>query len=278
MKRPDRFTSVLVLFLALSQCGSFLGREVKTRTVWESGEGYIRLFHEVGGGNRYDHPFSFHQGDMTRLLESVYYSKHRFFTWSPSTRVFEQDQAEALAPHFQRAFLEAGPQDQVEFYLPLEKAKLLGVSGQTLLTRGRAFIRGHELHLHFDNVNQKVRSYASHAEDQEPLPPSGWKLIPQKGQALGTRKPSGAAGPENDHWLTVDLAYRPAPEQAAPPPAPPPASLPPAAGPARAPAGEPAGTNSPAREKLRELRDMQEEGLISPEDYERKKQEILEGF
>jgi len=180
----------------------------------------------------------------------------------------------------------------VEFYLPLKEKKLLGLSGQTYLTRGRAFVKGNKLHFHFENVHQKIRSYSTHTEDQEPLPPSGWKLVPQKGQAFGTETASGKVKAENLHWLTIDLTVHPQP---APPPhtvsAPVPADRDGAPSPkspetARpsAPLGkysQPAAAPAPktdAREKLRELRKMQEEGLITPKDYERKKQEILDGF
>jgi hypothetical protein len=281
MKKPNLFSCLIIGCLMICQCGFLLGKKVETRTVWESGDGYIRLFHEVGSGNRYDQPFQFHQEDMNRILETIFYSKNRFFRWSSSSRVFEEDQAAMLAPFFQRAFLEAGPEDLVEFYLPLTEKRMLGLSGQTLLTRGWAFVRGGKLHVHFENVRQKIRSYSTHSEDQEPLPPSGWKLVPQKGQTYGTEGPSGKVRSENLHWLTIDLAVNPDP---APPLQAVSAPVPPTPDAAPAPEiPEVRATPMPepkpeAHEKLQELKEMQKEGLITQKDYERKKQEILDGF
>jgi hypothetical protein len=290
MKKRSLVSSVVLVILMICQCGSFLGKEVETRTIWESGEGYIRLFKEVGSGKTYQHPFHFHEGDMKRILLSIYYSKHQFFHWSTSSRVFEEDQAGVLSPFFQRAFLDAGPEDLVEFYLPATSQKLLGLSGDTHLTRGCAFVQGDRIHFHFDNIQQKIRSYSTHTEDQEPLPPSGWKLVPQQGQACGREGFSGDPEKADLHWLTIDLN---SPLLAAPAAPPAPAALPAApqdaSGPvqkaggagtapaARAPEATPA-VKTPAREKLQELKKMMEEGLITPQDYDRKKREILDGF
>jgi len=293
MHKPNPFSWLLIVPLLLSQCASMVGKQVETRTIWESGDGYVRLFREVGGTNRYDHPHPFHEGDLTRMLESVWYSKHRFFRWSSSMRVFEDDQAATLAPFLQRAFLQAGPEEVVDFYLPLSERSLLGLSGRTYLTRGRAFVRAGRLHLHFHNVQQKIRSYSSHKHDQEPLPPSGWKLVARDGQAYGTEGTDGRIRSENLHWLTIDLAVNPVPsvaQQVLPAPVAAARDAAPAPAPAISPAGRGAVVDgidplpedpltpraTRARETLRELKEMQEEGLISPDDYTRKKQEILD--
>ena len=36
-------------------------------------------------------------------------------------------------PFFQRAFLEAGPNDVVQFYMPFHSSKLFGITGKTAL-------------------------------------------------------------------------------------------------------------------------------------------------
>jgi len=294
MKRDRLAVSLLALLLVLGPCGSVLGRKVETRMVWEAGGEYIRLFREVGSGGPYSQPAHFHEKDLNRILLSLHYSRYQFFHWSNATRVFDDAQARRLAPHFQRAFLEAGPEDVVEFYLPLQAKKLLGLSGQTFLTRGRAFVKGDRLHVRFDNVQQRIQSYATHAEDQKSLPPSAWKLVPQEGQAYGGEpSPSDPEGAE-PHELVIDLgrtevpAAPPRAENPAPASAAPPAQArhpdPVAAGvavPSRQETGAPPpgpAADPRARERLRELQQMLQERLITEQDYNRKKQEILDAF
>jgi hypothetical protein len=290
MNRPNTIALLWIVSLMLFPCACAAGRQVETRTVWDSGDGYIRLFREVGRADLYDHPHPFHEADMARILGSVWFSTNRFFRWSASMRVFEDDQAAALAPWLQRAFLQAGPEELVEFYLSQTQRGLLGVSGQTFLTRGRAFVRDRRLHLHFDNVRQKVRSYSTHAEDQKPLTPSAWRMVPRDGQSFGVEAPSGRLKAENPRWLSIDLAAHimtpPAPHTPSAPSSalhhavPPPEMLPLSgdAGNETVPTPD-EGMPAPifrVRETLRELKAMREEGLISPEDYARKKRELLD--
>ena len=284
--------SALLLSLMICQCGSLIGKEIKTRTIWESGSGYIRLFHEVGGNKGFNQPIHFHEKDMKQILLSIYYSRYQFFRWNTASRVFEETQARKLARFFQKAFLKAGPDDIVEFYLPFRSKKLLGVSGHSFLTRGRAFVIGEKLHFEFSNVQHSRKSYSTHSEDQKAFPPMAWKLIPQKGQAYGMIAGMANFENENPHWLTINLNQASLPHPSAE--ATPAASSPPPAedrgsekqareeeaiAPQQAPLSETKkARKTKAREKLRELKTMQEEGLINQKDYNRKKEEILNSF
>ena len=277
--------ALLLIPLMICQCGSFLGKKIETRTVWESGGEYIRLFREVEAGRGYDQPVHFHEKDVRKILQSVYYAKYQFFRWSSSTRVFEKAEAKELAPHFQRAFMDAGPDDVVEFYLPRRAKKVLGASGQSYLTRGRAFVQGTTLHIRFDNVEQPIQGYATDSEYQKPLPPSSWKLVPQEGQSYGRESGTSGPGNENLHWLNIDLETEPTPSSK-----PKATIMAPAAVPVAAPSEAkkeaateetPAAATSPAaragaKERLRELKQMLNEGLITQDDYNRKKKEILD--
>ncbi len=292
MKMRSLVYSLLFFSLVICQCGSIFSKKLETRMVWESGNEYIRLFKEVGSGKKNDQPVHFHEEDMIQILHSIYYSKYQFFRWNNASRVFEEDQARKLAPHFQLAFMDAGPEDVVEFYLPFQAKKMLGLSGQTFLTRGRAFMRGGRLHFHFYNVQHKIRSYSTHSEDQKALNPSAWKLVPQKGQAYGGEASPSDPDNANLHCLAIDLTMVSAPSSTPrasavqPPEARDPEEKPgkkdrshqkPAPKETEPPPPAPA-TNSDAREKLRELKQMHKEGLITEQDYNRKKQEILKSY
>ena len=290
MKTRALFSSVLLLCVLVCQCAA-VRKKVEMREVWQSGSNYIRLFQEVGKARGYDHPMEFREEEMRQALRSLFYSRYEYFHWSTASRVFSEEQIEDLARFFRQAFLEAGPDEEVEFYLTDSSSRLLGISKRALLTRGRAFSKGGSLHFHFDNVQEQMSPHPSRSDEQTYLPEVAWKLVPQEGQQFDTERDVLGNEPPNLRWVRVDLktfttpasgphplavdasaptAATPAPgkveAQAAP--APPPTALPPAA-----PTPEPA-----ARERLRELKQMLDEGLISPQDYEKKKKEILDAL
>ncbi len=86
-------SSVLVLSLALCQCGSSLQRRVEITPVWSKGESYIRLLQETGDPKGYDHPWTFYEKEVRELLLSLYYSRHQYMHWATSSRVFEEEKA-----------------------------------------------------------------------------------------------------------------------------------------------------------------------------------------
>ena len=97
-----------------------------------------------------------------------------------------------------------------------------------------------------------------------------WKLVPQEGQDYGGK--TGLDGQQrstNDHWIRIDLNKFAASTGNQPVVKTP--------GPSEAP---PATAQEPAdpKERLDKLKELLDSGLITKEDYEVKKQEILEGL
>jgi len=290
MKKRAFFFSALLFSLMICQCAA-VGKKVEIRPIWESGSAYIRLFNELGKPLGHDHPVEFHEEELRRVLQSLFFSRYEYFHWSTASRVFSEVDIRDLARFFQQAFREAGPNEVVEFYLPDRSRKLFGISSRIVVTRGRSFVKGGAIHFQFDNVQEEMTASNSRPEEEGQRAEVAWKLVPQEGQQYDTERDFLGNEPPNLRWVRVDLktfttptsgpnplaggaaaptAATPAPgkveAQAAP--APPPTALPPAA-----PTPEPA-----ARERLRELKQMLDEGLISPQDYEKKKKEILDAL
>ena len=288
MKMLALISSALFLSLMVCQCAA-LGTKVEMRPVWESGNAYIRLFKEVGKPKGYDQPMEFHEVEMRRILLGLYFSRYEYFRWSTSSRVFDEDEARGLASHFQKAFLEAGPDEVVEFYLPDRSRRFLGITSKTVLTRGRSFVKGDELYFQFDSVQEELKTYSTRMEDEQFEADVSWRLVPQEGQQNETDKDVLGSERTNLHVIRINLKqfaelYSGLPEppavKAIPPPAGPTLS---AVGtstemtpvPKTAPPAEKPQPEKGARERLRELKKMLDEGLITREDYDSKKQKIL---
>jgi len=291
MKIGALFTTILFLTLLTCQCAA-LGTKVEIQPVWQSDNGYIRLFREPGESKGHSQPVEFREEEMRNILMSLYFSTYQYFRWSTSSRIFAEKECRDLARPFQQAFLEAGPDDVVEFYLPSRAPKFLGVSSQTYLTSGRAFVKGGALHFRFDNVQMEVKTHATRMEDQGVEEGVAWKLVPQEGQDYDLEADILSSGRPNLHWLRISLkplAAAPATLQAPAPavvPAPKAEPSVPFAQPSEqvtpAPAGTPSvsgvGVQKGAREKLKELKQMLDDGLITQQDYDKKKKEILDSF
>ena len=287
-KRMTQRALLLSCFLVLilvCQCAA-VGRKVEVRPVWESGDAYIRLFREIGSARGYDQPAEFSEEEMRQVLGSLFFSRHEYVHWSAATRVFSEDDIRILARFFQQAFLEAGPDDVVEFYLPDRSRKLLGISSQNLLTRGRCFVEGGAIHFRFDNIQEEVKAADERPEEESSRARVAWKLDPQQGQQYEMDKGITGEYP-NPGWIRLELGGlggQPGLVQTPPSPKPPgpPQSLAPGAPPEK-PAvktqtgAETTGKTVP-RARLRELKQMLDEGLITPQDYERKKKDILDSL
>ena len=269
-------SSVLVLSLALCQCGSSLQRRVEITPVWSKGESYIRLLQETGDPKGYDHPWTFYEKEMREILLSLYHSRYQYMRWATSSRVFEEEKADTLAPFFQRAFLEAGPDDVVEFHLPYRAPKLFGLTGRTVLTQGRAFVQDRKLNVRFFHVQEPVLQERDSLAGTEPA--VAWKLVPQSGQGYGPVESRLGSGRRDQHWIVIDLdAVFPAAAAPAVTPAPESPPTPAVVAPVPAAPVHPEGERGLA-ERFEELKRLLDRGLITQKDFDEKKQELLDAL
>jgi hypothetical protein len=267
-------SSVLFFSLAFCQCGSTLQKKVETVPVWQQGDAYIRLFQEKGDPKGYDQPWTVYEKEMRGILLSLYFSRYEYFRWSTSSRVFEEDRVNTLAPFFQRAFLAAGPDDVVEFYLPFRTSKLFGLTGETVLTRGWAFVKDHQLNFQFFNMQEPMTGNCPECDESDDQPSIAWKFVPQPGQGYGEEKNILGSDRQDPHWIVMDLA---SPAQAATPvPAKPTVRT----GPDKAPpaAAGPAAGEREVEDRFEELKNLLDKGLITEKDYEQKKKELLDSL
>jgi len=270
------FVLVVVLVFDVSQCAAF-GKKVDIRTVWETENGTIRLVKEIGKAKGYHHPKEFYEDEMSQILSSLYYSQHEYLHWRHSTRVFEENQVRSLARPFQEAFLKAGPDDSVEFYFVARTQKLFGIAGESRAVRGRAFIENGDLHFQFDQMYQVQDEDPSKSENIDNYSSQmSWKLAPVKGQRYGMERDVLGKERENRHWVCINLQETLSSTPKADTDLQPAQVTPPAT--QEAPPSKTVVPEATASQKLRDLKKMLQDGLITQEDYDQKKSEILKSY
>jgi hypothetical protein len=263
-------------------CAGCAASAPKGRVIVQQGEsGKAELLVRVDrarGGGPFDHPAAIPAERLTAILSAV---KVQWYAGLLST-IFSKDphpafgEAEAalLGPHLSRALADAGPDEVAVFYLSAPET-----GEQARITSGGLFVKGSELtvtlaNYHYviswsDHATNRIPGSASTARDSPltPYPEGEYRLIPGPGQQLAGGDPStmGRLFGKPSRSLVVALGTAtpaeppaaPAPEAAVAPTAPQPSTL---------------------EEKLRTLKKLRDDGLISEADYEAKKQELLKGF
>jgi hypothetical protein len=228
----------------------------------------------------FNHPYYFTNPGLTAVLSSVYFKKRGLLTGKGRKRLFRMEELHKIVPPIMNAFAMAT--DSQDILVLSSSNKILLTDNQSYFSM---FLKDEELYIVFSTI-QSRKSYndsktfagrdASKLED--PLEAKGssfWSIIPMGGQRL-------LKGHKN--WLIIDLSN----------------DMVGVAGDAEIGGEEMSqrrnisstGTELVSderfieekqkyrgvREKLRGLKDLKDEGLISDEDYEVKKKELLGDF
>lgn len=287
--RPARRAAVIVfcLFgLALAACSK---AGFQTSDVYRKGKDAVVLTWETDANGRvvpkgFSHPASIEPAKLAAILADLTYSEHSFFKWRERGRVFDEDEVKKLAKSMAKALSTCNADQWVGFDVTSYKRDLVFKSRK--LTSGWAWVKDDRLHLVLGNFNFEL------SNDDQP-----YTGDPRARFSLGTfrldpgphNSPPGLVADDpylkKDHtnWTVVALANwapKPRPEDeeetAEPetPPATPPAPLP-AATPAERPTPPAPVEERSVEERLLELKALLDKGLITPEEYEKKRAEIL---
>jgi hypothetical protein len=260
-----------------------------------------------------DQPVDISSEQMKKILTSIRYSR----AWvnlpgslgKKTTKdydLFTAEEVGELSVYLAKALSQADSSQWVDFSLECFRGK--SFIGLDRLTDGIAFVQDGKLNLVFRNVSETLSANEDSVNDSDPFKyyPGSSKLIVGPGQELGKTK----KGKATKNWMIIPLA---APEVQAAPPAEPvvetePAPVPepekkevapvqeppkpqvqPKPQPVKA-KSEPKAQVKPAAEKkesapqksvkerLTELRDLYDKGLISEDEYNKKRKDILDNL
>jgi hypothetical protein len=242
----------------------------------------LRSFAKGGHGPalRYDHPATISSEQIGRILAAVTIEEFSFFKWREEGTAFASEDAALLAPNLADALRRAAPEQWV--YFSARNVPKAFTFGAVRFTDGIAFVKAGKLNLVFDNVGyvENVDTQPSRSDPRDAATSQSQRLKAKGPDVLGAAPPLVSGdhwlGRERTNWLVFDLSAAAAAVAGAPP-----TPVPQVAAPA-APAATPVSASAPAstdpEERLRKLKDLRDKGLITSDEYEKKRQEILKGL
>jgi hypothetical protein len=231
---------------------------------------------------------------VAKILAAVGVEEFSFFKWRDGGALLVAEDVAQLAPRLTDGLRKAGPDQWVYFSVRnVPRALTFGV---VRFTDGIAFVKDGKLNLVFDNIAyvENVDTPVSRIDPRDAKTSETARLTAKAPDVLGAAPPlvSGDRwlGHERTNWLVFGLAAAAGPARglqavATTPAVAPAIATPPAVMvPAVAPAGSSAAATAPApvsqdpEERLRKLKDLRDKGFITPEEYEKKRQEVLKGL
>ncbi|MDP6924924.1 MAG: SHOCT domain-containing protein [Candidatus Scalindua sp.] len=290
-----KFISLLLLLSLLTSCYSYNKKTPKKSNIVgatvNDHNTSVEIREELDeNGNvikkNYNHPYYFTAGGLTNILSSIFYTQKNIMLGTKGKqRLYQKAELQVIIPPILSAFSMANDSQDILVLSTVDKVLL--ADSQSYFSM---FISNNELNIVFSDILNKKsfrdgqsfrKSNKSKFKDPFEVKRSGhWKLIPMEGQRFA---------PGHQNWLIFDLS----------------SNLFGVAANGNSRGGNannnPSHTDSRARtierkirtsnnfieekqkysdvrDKLKELKVLSDEGLISDEDYELKKKELLNEF
>lgn len=253
----------LVGVLVLSNCSQ---PNLFMRTINEEADRHVRLQARYGEGQdgvslKFGHPVVLEEAEWGRLLANVMIQERKKFlspgTGQPVLRpAFDQDARRYLAKYLAEGFQRARPDEWVVFYLSRPRD-----SGIVEIDSGGLFIEGARLHLIVANYRQPVSmAFVREQIWNDPLHPAGddfYEIVPQHDQILEKvrRKDLTRSFLKQVSDLSIDYTAQ-----------------------LHNDVGEGTVVGTSIEDRLRVLKRLRDEGVISEEQFRLKQDRLLERF
>lgn len=223
------------------------------KTLWEEDPGYVAIVEFANDPLApYQHPTDLDKALITKALESLKYQEISFFKWGKPKPIFEAIEIELLGEQLFQAFKEASSNQIVEFCLDVKRKELF--LPKTFIICGVAFLRDDKLQLVFSSLLVKEEKWKEEGKKDDPRKIYSLELKRVYADAPvsypDVDKQNRMFKDIHSNWAIVDLEYietRPEKQQ----------------------------TDMSIEERLKKLKELLDAGLITQEEYEEKKQEIL---
>jgi hypothetical protein len=252
----------------------------KTKYIYKKGSGtWVKVCPGARKQGPFDHPREVSEAEMRKALGSLMYFRPGFFSITGQKgkeyRLFTTEEIDTLSGHLAQALATADSSQWVDFSINTFRGQSL--VGSFRQSDGVMFIKDGKLHVALRNISAKTGIDEGNLNSFDPT--RGYR---------STTRLQALPGQEQvaDNWVVMDLNNLPSPpvnasveepsldlnisrpREDAPEPAPAatePSPAPAAPGPAKS-----------ATERLRELQNLYDQGLITEQEYQEKRKKILE--
>lgn len=259
-RNANRLGSVSIALLVLLMIPS-ISHTSGIRYLWQSSDQFVSLEHQdsasTGPVQPNDHPIELPLDRIAAMLASI--DIHATDNGKPEP-LFTRSGVEVLAPQLQQGLRQASSKEDVTFAVIGLHDALYGLGRSPKVTTGRVFYKEGRLNIIVGLAQQEVRE----RDDRRLVPftpgvrqkasEGEWQLLPHPGQ-------KGYNLVRKD-WVTLsDEWLAPVAELNAP-----------------AQPGKATNDSRTPAERLTTLKDLRDKGLISEEEYQRKRAQILDGL
>ncbi len=252
-------TMVCVAFLVSACSWSLLKKD---NVVFQEGQHtWVKIEEANDDLEPFNHPVDLSAEDIERALSSITYFKPGFFSITGKEGdeydLFTDKEIDMIAAPIAEAFSRAGSTEWIDFSVYNFRGQAF--LGNFIITDGVMFIKDGEFNVAFRNMAVKA---APDSRELNTLDPTKSyrefrKVVPHNDQDK-----------IEDNWLALNLDSMKAQEKEATPPE--------AEAEAEASDKGPPAEERPAKERLKYLQELYDEGLITEEEYKKKRKEILE--
>ena len=241
---------------------------IQIKEVYQNGRDYVHLAYETDKEGaivpkEFEHPATISPEKMDIALTQVQYSVYSFFKWRKSSPVFIESERKKLAGPLALAFEAADKDHWVKFAVTAKKRDMLLSTRR--LTTGYMFIKDDKLNIILGNLNHEITDtddpYSGDPRNRTSL--NGLKLDDGPNVTIvEPNKDDPFLKRPHHNWVLVDLksidqikAVEIQKEESVVP---------------QQPVEE-----KTIEQRLEELKALLDKGLITQEDYEKKKEELL---
>ena len=274
------FTRCFLLLAVLIAVGCSTPPVIK-HTLYQDGSNIVRLEAwpkdaDLDSNDEFDHPLKISEAEFGIILNSVNLQKRRGFFNKDITAVpaFSKKEVTKMAGPISRALSQASPRERVAFHFKFKKGKLF--SG---VTSGVFFVQEGRLNLILGRYKSASRPHEKVILPTDPVLPTppyfGFRLAEGPNQALVPLEESPVWNEPvgDDQWVMMDyraLVAHPSDRV--------PFSVSKQKSDRTRSESPEADSTSSIKKKLRLLKEIHDEGLISDEEFEQKRQDLLADF
>lgn len=268
MKKASYF---IILSLILGALGTGCSSSLRETVVTEDGREHVWLQHEVEKkdgveqpiSQGFEHPVELSGVEMEALLKELMKKDYAFFKWSEAKSIFIDEEVKKLAPDLAKALMAVSSSQWVHFSVIGNRRRV--VSDYPAITDGMCFVKDGKLNIIFSNISEDLEDKVEKLFVGDPR--EVYRFASVRVHSTPEKKinlpPVIEGDPwlskERENWLTIDLAsFR---ERFAK------AQL-------NLNVEKPAKSNPAIRLKM--LKNLLDQGLISDEEYNQKRKEILD--